>query len=61
MRNTDSEILPGCNSAHDIVQDYYEYGYDVTMVQRSSTLVVTCESLIDVEMKAVYSEDGVSE
>lgn len=53
-------IVGCCNSAHDIAQDYYEHGYDVTMVQRSSTLVVTCDSLIDVDMKGVYSEDGVS-
>lgn len=30
------------------------------MVQRSSTLVVSCENLIDVDMKGVYSESGVS-
>ncbi|KAL8962469.1 MAG: hypothetical protein Q9193_001125 [Seirophora villosa] len=53
-------IVGCCNSGHDIAQDYYEHGYDVTMVQRSSTLVVTCDSLIDVDMKGVYSEDGVS-
>ncbi|KAI4125103.1 MAG: hypothetical protein LQ338_004455 [Usnochroma carphineum] len=51
-------IVGCCNSAHDIAQDYYEHGYNVTMVQRSSTLVVTCDSLIDVDMKGVYSEDG---
>ncbi|KAL8708738.1 MAG: hypothetical protein Q9225_007559, partial [Loekoesia sp. 1 TL-2023] len=51
-------IVGSCNSAHDIAQDYYEHGYDVTMVQRSSTLVVTSGSLIDVDMKGVYSEDG---
>lgn len=53
-------IVGCCNSGHDIAQDYYEHGYDVTMVQRSSTLVVSCENLIDVDMKGVYSEDGVS-
>ncbi|KAL8909356.1 MAG: hypothetical protein Q9171_005075 [Xanthocarpia ochracea] len=51
-------IVGCCNSGHDIAQDYYEHGYDVTMVQRSSTLVVSSENLIDVEMKGVYSEDG---
>ncbi|KAL8759440.1 MAG: hypothetical protein Q9199_000745 [Rusavskia elegans] len=51
-------IVGCCNSGHDIAQDYYEHGYDVTMVQRSSTLVVSCENLIDVDMKGVYSEDG---
>ncbi|KAL8727123.1 MAG: hypothetical protein Q9166_006256 [cf. Caloplaca sp. 2 TL-2023] len=51
-------IVGCCNSGHDIAQDYHEHGYDVTMVQRSSTLVVSCENLIDVDMKGVYSEDG---
>ncbi|CAL8582844.1 hypothetical protein XPA_008487 [Xanthoria parietina] len=51
-------IVGCCNSGHDIAQDYYEHGYDVTMVQRSSTLVVSCENLIDVDMKGLYSEDG---
>lgn len=26
-----------CNSGHDIAQDFHEHGYDVTIVQRSST------------------------
>ena len=30
------------------------------MVQRSSTLVITCETLIDVTMKGLYDEDGVT-
>ncbi|KAI4273562.1 MAG: hypothetical protein LQ337_004544 [Flavoplaca oasis] len=51
-------IVGCCNSGHDIAQDYYEHGYEVTMVQRSSTLVVSCENLIDVDMKGVYSESG---
>ncbi|KAL8816309.1 MAG: hypothetical protein Q9223_004658 [Gallowayella weberi] len=51
-------IVGCCNSGHDIAQDYHAHGYDVTMVQRSSTLVVGVESLIDVDMKGVYSEDG---
>lgn len=33
-----------CNSGHDIAQDFYENGYSVTMVQRSSTFVVTAET-----------------
>ena len=53
-------VIVGCsNSAHDIAQDYYEHGYDVTMIQRSSTHVVRCQTLVDVTMKGLYSEDGV--
>ncbi|KAL8678218.1 MAG: hypothetical protein Q9186_005401 [Xanthomendoza sp. 1 TL-2023] len=51
-------IVGCCNSGHDIAQDYHAHGYEVTMVQRSSTLVVGVESLMDVDMKGVYSEDG---
>ena len=54
-------VVGCCNSGHDIAQDYHEHGYDITMVQRSSTLVATSQSLIDVEMQGVYSEDGVSQ
>ena len=52
-------IVACCNSGHDIAHDYFEHGYDVTMFQRTSTLVVTCQTLIDVDMKGIYSEDGV--
>ncbi|PFH62877.1 hypothetical protein XA68_11433 [Ophiocordyceps unilateralis] len=50
-------IIGCCNSAHDIAQDYVENGYHVTMVQRSSTTVVSSGALIDVLLKG-YSEDG---
>ena len=53
-------VIGCCNSDHDIARDYYDHGYDVTMVQRSSTLVVTSETLIDVTMKGLYEEVGVS-
>lgn len=52
-------VVDCSNSAHDIAKDYYGHGYDVTMVQRSSTLVVTSQALIDVTMKGLYAEDGV--
>ena len=53
-------VIGCCNSGHDIARDYYDHGYDVTMVQRSTTLVLTSETLIDVTMKGVYEENGVS-
>ena len=52
-------VVGSCNSGHDIARDYYEHGYDVMMVQRSSTLVLNCQTIIDVTMKGLYSEDGV--
>ena len=52
-------VVGCCNSGHDIARDYFDHGYDVTMIQRSSTLVVTSETLIDVTMKGLYEENGV--
>ncbi|KAI0868595.1 hypothetical protein GGS24DRAFT_481907 [Hypoxylon argillaceum] len=39
-------IIGSCNSALDIAQDYYENGYDVTIIQRSSTTVVSSQSVL---------------
>jgi cation diffusion facilitator CzcD-associated flavoprotein CzcO len=46
-----------CNSGHDIAQDFYENGYSVTMVQRSSTFVVSAETNQN-QMAPLYGEDG---
>ncbi|KAL6714047.1 hypothetical protein ACLMJK_008541 [Lecanora helva] len=51
-------IVGCCNSGHDIARDYYNHGYNVTMVQRSSTLVADSQTLIDVTMKDLYEEGG---
>lgn len=52
-------VIGSSNSAHDIAQDYYEHGYNVTMIQRSSTHVVGCQTLMDVTMTGLYCEGGV--
>ena len=52
-------VVGSSNSAHDIAKDFYEHGYHVTMVQRSSAYVVQSQTLLDVSMKGLYSEDGV--
>ncbi|KAI5779373.1 flavin-containing monooxygenase [Geopyxis carbonaria] len=36
-------VVGCCNSGHDIAQDFYEKGYDVTIVQRSTTYVMSSE------------------
>ncbi|MCJ1228592.1 hypothetical protein MMC12_005253 [Toensbergia leucococca] len=41
-------VVGCCNSGHDIAQDFYEHGYDVTMVQRSSTYVMSSKEGLDV-------------
>lgn len=51
-------VVGSCNSGHDIAQDYYEKGYDVTMVQRSSTCVITSESITELALKPLFSEDA---
>ena len=49
-------VIGSNNSAHDIAADLWEHGADVTMVQRSPTVVVRSETLIDKAHGALYSE-----
>ena len=51
-------VVGCCNSGHDIAQDFYEHGYDVTIVQRSSAYVVSSGSVLDVLLKGLYEEGG---
>lgn len=52
-------VIGANNSAHDICADLWEYEVDVTMVQRSSTLVVRSETMVDVVWGPVYSESAL--
>lgn len=51
-------VIGACNSSHDICQDYYEKGYDVTMVQRSTTCVVSSDSATSILLGGLYEEGG---
>ena len=51
-------VVGCCNSGHDISQDFYEKGYDITMVQRSTTCVISSESITEIGLKGVYDEHG---
>ncbi len=51
-------VIGACNSAHDIAQDLYESGADVTMVQRSSTYIMSQEHGIPAIFGANFVEDG---
>src|SRR5207247_10463059 len=51
-------VVGCCNSGHDIAQSLYEQGANVTMVQRSSTYVMTSENGIKVLFAGVYEEGG---
>ena len=53
-------IVIGSNSsAHDICADLWDYGANVTMIQRSSTHVVKSETLMEMAFKDLYSEKAV--
>ncbi|KAL4925273.1 uncharacterized protein BDV17DRAFT_300433 [Aspergillus undulatus] len=49
-------VVGSCNSGHDIAQDFYEKGYDVTMVQRSTTCVISSEAITDIGLAGLYDE-----
>lgn len=51
-------VVGSCNSGHDIAHDLHENGYDVTMVQRSSTTVVSSSSILNVGLAGLYDEDA---
>lgn len=52
-------VLGANNSAHDICADLWENGADVTMLQRSSTHIVRSDSLMDLALGGLYSEQAV--
>ena len=53
-------VIGSNNSAHDIAAALYEAGVDVTMVQRSSTLVVRSEVMAEVGLRGLYSESSLA-
>jgi len=52
-------VVGSNNSAHDICAALWENDVDVTMVQRSSTHIVRSETLMDIGLSALYSEQAV--
>lgn len=53
-------IVGSNNSAHDIAAALWEHDADVTMVQRSSTHIVKSDSLMEIGLGALYSEQAVA-
>lgn len=51
-------VVGCCNSGHDIAQDFSEKGYDITIVQRSTTCVISSEAITDIGLKGVFDEDS---
>ncbi|RFC63529.1 NAD(P)/FAD-dependent oxidoreductase [Fulvimarina endophytica] len=52
-------VVGSNNSAHDICAALWENDVDVTMVQRSSTHIVKSDSLMEIGLGALYSEQAV--
>jgi putative flavoprotein involved in K+ transport len=52
-------VIGSNNSAHDICAALWESGVDVTMVQRSSTHIVKSNSLMELALGPLYSEQAV--
>ncbi|MEM6987361.1 MAG: NAD(P)/FAD-dependent oxidoreductase, partial [Pseudomonadota bacterium] len=53
-------VVGSNNSAHDIAADLYEHGAEVTMVQRSSTHIAKSDTLMDLALGGLYSEDALA-
>jgi putative flavoprotein involved in K+ transport len=59
-RDKRAVVIGSNNSAHDICAALWEHRADVTMVQRSSTHVVRSDSLMEIALAALYSEQAVA-
>lgn len=53
-------VIGSNNSAHDICAALWEGDADVTMVQRSSTHIVRSDSLMEIGLGGLYSEDALA-
>jgi len=53
-------VVGSNNSAHDICADLWEHGADVTMLQRSSTHIAKSETLMELALGGLYSEEAVN-
>ena len=53
-------VIGSNNSAHDICADLWEHGADVTMVQRTSTHIARSDTLMDLALGGLYSEQALA-
>ena len=53
-------VIGSNNSAHDVCADLWEHGAEVTMVQRSSTLVARADTLRQLTSGRLFSEAALS-
>lgn len=53
-------VIGSNNSAHDICAALWEHGADVTMIQKSPTTVIRSNSLMELDLGPIYSEQAVA-
>jgi putative flavoprotein involved in K+ transport len=58
-RGKKAVVIGSNNSAHDICAALWENDVDVTMVQRSSTHIVRSDTLMNIGLSGLYSEEAV--
>ena len=51
-------VVGCCNSGHDIAAEFYEHGADTTIIQRSSTYVVSSKHGLPAWLNGFYQEGG---
>lgn len=51
-------VVGCCNSGHDIAHDFYEQGATPTLIQRSSTCILTVDKGAPILGKGLYEEGG---
>ncbi|WP_372738271.1 NAD(P)-binding domain-containing protein [Neptunomonas sp.] len=59
FKNKKCVVLGGNNSAHDICCALWENDADVTMIQRSSTHIIKSDTLMELVLGGLYSEEAV--
>ena len=52
-------MIGSASSAHDVCVDLWESGADVTMIQRSPSIIVKSETLMEKAFTGLYSEEAV--
>jgi putative flavoprotein involved in K+ transport len=60
FRGKRAVVIGSNNSAHDICADLWEHGADVTMVQRTSTHISRSDTLMEIGLGALYSEQALA-
>ncbi len=53
-------VIGSNNSAHDICAALWEQGVDVTMIQRTSTHIIKSDTLMELALGGLYSEQAVA-